>query len=312
MGDEKRPCTLEDYSKPIHEGYQNTIKLLEGDNVSSMRSDTIRLVQNGCAFHRLRSENPNQQLKDFLEIFDSLDLNGADRGIARLCLFQFSLHDQHELVSRTYSKISLIMALIFSSKSRFSMIISYPLKREIEHDVVANFMTRVSNNLGKSLSTSPSITMQVGMTQKISQYWSRQSLCLKMSQACPNDDSLSSKINDPHDTQYCMENTEQGFVDYASSRKMEWEVGNMSYVMDFTILENVESNIDPSLSQVILGKPFVETAMLMIDNEKGLITFIEGIRKVILDNESSGALRISSWMILGWRFSRFIPILLRY
>ncbi|GJV37264.1 hypothetical protein Tco_1409741 [Tanacetum coccineum] len=29
-------------------------------------------------------------------------------------------------------------------------------------------------------------------------------------------------------------------------------VGNMSYVMDFTILDNVEANIDPSLSQVVL------------------------------------------------------------
>ncbi|GJX64594.1 hypothetical protein Tco_0298937 [Tanacetum coccineum] len=35
-------------------------------------------------------------------------------------------------------------------------------------------------------------------------------------------------------------------------------VRNMSYVMDFTILENVEANIGPSLSKVAFGKPFVE------------------------------------------------------
>nr|GFA35956.1 protein kinase-like domain, concanavalin A-like lectin/glucanase domain protein [Tanacetum cinerariifolium] len=55
---------------------------------------------------------------------------------------------------------------------------------------------------------------------------------------------------------------------------------NMSYVMDFTILENVEANIDPSLSQVIFGRPFVETTKLILDEEQGLITFTYGIREV--------------------------------
>nr|GEV65720.1 pentatricopeptide repeat-containing protein At3g02650, mitochondrial [Tanacetum cinerariifolium] len=34
--------TLRDYSKPSHEGYMNTIELLEGNNVIPLRSDTIR------------------------------------------------------------------------------------------------------------------------------------------------------------------------------------------------------------------------------------------------------------------------------
>ncbi|GJW57996.1 hypothetical protein Tco_0104727 [Tanacetum coccineum] len=42
-----------------------------------LRSDTIRLVQNGCSFHGLRSEDPNQHLKDFLKLVDSLDLDGS-------------------------------------------------------------------------------------------------------------------------------------------------------------------------------------------------------------------------------------------
>ncbi|GKD80310.1 hypothetical protein Tco_1342931 [Tanacetum coccineum] len=47
MGDENQPRTLGDYSRPSHEGYRHTIELPEGDNVSSLRSDIIRLVQNG-------------------------------------------------------------------------------------------------------------------------------------------------------------------------------------------------------------------------------------------------------------------------
>nr|GEX34051.1 MAK10-like protein [Tanacetum cinerariifolium] len=34
--------------RPSHEGYRNTIEFPDGNNVAPLRSDTIRLVQNGC------------------------------------------------------------------------------------------------------------------------------------------------------------------------------------------------------------------------------------------------------------------------
>ncbi|GKF60589.1 zinc finger, CCHC-type containing protein, partial [Tanacetum coccineum] len=86
--------TLEDYSRTSHEGYRNTIELPERNNVVPLRSDTIRLVQNGCSFHGLRSEDPNQHLKDFLKLVDSLDLDGENRERTCLRLFQFFLRDQ--------------------------------------------------------------------------------------------------------------------------------------------------------------------------------------------------------------------------
>ncbi|GJS07545.1 MAK10-like protein [Tanacetum coccineum] len=94
MGDENPIHTLRDYSKPSYEGYRNTIELPEGNNVVPFRSDTIRLVQNGCSFHGLWSEDPNQHLKDFLKIVDSLDLDSENRERTRLRLFKFSLRDQ--------------------------------------------------------------------------------------------------------------------------------------------------------------------------------------------------------------------------
>ncbi|GJZ72288.1 MAK10-like protein [Tanacetum coccineum] len=94
IGDENPIRTLGDYSKPSHEGYRNTIKLPTGNNVVPLRSDTIRLVQNGCSFHELLSEDPNQHLKDFLKLVDSLDLDGENRERTRVRLFQFSLRDQ--------------------------------------------------------------------------------------------------------------------------------------------------------------------------------------------------------------------------
>ncbi|GKD23748.1 protein kinase-like domain, concanavalin A-like lectin/glucanase domain protein, partial [Tanacetum coccineum] len=66
MGDENPRCTLGDYSRPRHKGNRNTIE----------------------------SEDPNQHLKDFLKIVDSIDLNVETRERTRLRLFQFSIRDQ--------------------------------------------------------------------------------------------------------------------------------------------------------------------------------------------------------------------------
>ncbi|GJV90537.1 hypothetical protein Tco_1538350 [Tanacetum coccineum] len=63
-------------------------------------------------------------------------------------------------------------------------------------------------------------------------------------------------------------------------RDMHVFVRNMSYVMDFTILENIETNIDPSLSHVVFGRPFVKIACLAITRKHRLMTFMDGIREV--------------------------------
>nr|GEU58998.1 MAK10-like protein [Tanacetum cinerariifolium] len=79
MGGENLPRTLGDYSQPSQECYRNTIEKPDGNNVVPMTSDTVRLVQNGYTFHKLRSEDPSQHLKDFLKLLDSLDLNVDNR-----------------------------------------------------------------------------------------------------------------------------------------------------------------------------------------------------------------------------------------
>nr|GEV03235.1 zinc finger, CCHC-type [Tanacetum cinerariifolium] len=70
------------------------VELPVGNNVVPLRSDIIWLVQNGCSFHELRFEDPNQHLKDFLKLVDSLDLDGENRKRTRMRLFQFPFRDQ--------------------------------------------------------------------------------------------------------------------------------------------------------------------------------------------------------------------------
>ncbi|GJS92936.1 MAK10-like protein [Tanacetum coccineum] len=65
MGDEIPRRTLGDYSRPSHEGYRNTIELLDGNNAMPLRSDTIQFVQKDAHSTRLRSEDPKSHHKDF-------------------------------------------------------------------------------------------------------------------------------------------------------------------------------------------------------------------------------------------------------
>ncbi|GJX59332.1 hypothetical protein Tco_0290722 [Tanacetum coccineum] len=63
-------------------------------------------------------------------------------------------------------------------------------------------------------------------------------------------------------------------------RDMHVFVGNMSYVMDFTILESIGTNIDPSLSHVVFGRPFVKINGLAINRKHGLMTFTDEIKEI--------------------------------
>ncbi|GJV82217.1 hypothetical protein Tco_1518087 [Tanacetum coccineum] len=63
-------------------------------------------------------------------------------------------------------------------------------------------------------------------------------------------------------------------------RDMHVFIGNMSYVIDFTILESIENNINPSLSNVVFGRPFVKIACLAINRKYGLMTLTDGIKGI--------------------------------
>nr|GEU85358.1 ribonuclease H-like domain-containing protein [Tanacetum cinerariifolium] len=231
--------------------YMNTIELPEGNNVVPLRSETIRLVQNRCSFHGLWSEGPNQHLKDFLKLVDSLDLNGDNRERTRLHLFQFSLRDQainwlerlqnsamtslcsnnikdslflkRGLVLRTYSKKSLIMASISGSNSKSFMTMSIPLQDEPSIN-----RPNDPRDFTKSVKA-------ISLPQDVPSTSDRHLIKLKNqvqhlieAHLAPKQPIQVNKItysceiySGPHDTQYCMENPKQAFVDYTSSRTDE-------------------------------------------------------------------------------------------
>ncbi|GJZ69679.1 hypothetical protein Tco_0633229 [Tanacetum coccineum] len=65
-----------------------------------------------------------------------------------------------------------------------------------------------------------------------------------------------------------------------SVRGMQVFVGNFIYVSDFVIVEDISSAIDPRLSHVVLGKPFVELSNMTYDLSLGIIKFTSGADEI--------------------------------
>ncbi|GKF51960.1 hypothetical protein Tco_0148427, partial [Tanacetum coccineum] len=57
-------------------------------------------------------------------------------------------------------------------------------------------------------------------------------------------------------------------------------IGNFTYIIDFMIVEDISSIVDPRLSQVVLGRPFVEISNMTHDPPEGVVRFINGTDKV--------------------------------
>ncbi|GJX93595.1 MAK10-like protein [Tanacetum coccineum] len=393
MGDENPIRTLGDYSKPSHEDYKNTIELRAGNNVVPLRSDTIRLVQNGCSFHGLRSEDPNQHLKEFLKLMDSLDLDGENRERMRLRLFQFSLRDQASnwLEHLPAGSISTWEDLTTRFLAQF-----FPPGRtaKLRKDILM-FQQHHGGSLSKAWTHFKDLLQKpvkaIALPQDVPSTSDHRLIELENqvqrlmeAHLAPTQPTQVNKIttsceicSGPHDTQYCMKDLERAFVEYGiasiltvaarrdgpkkstpllkaitdqyaralpSVRKLNsmlellglvprsynakfigslrgWMginvttrsyemmnshyeasiqrklnpredanggvsnftgrikgmhvfIGNFTYIVDFMIIEDISSIIDPRLMQVILEKPFIEISNMTHDQQEGIVRFI--------------------------------------
>ncbi|GJW78919.1 reverse transcriptase domain-containing protein [Tanacetum coccineum] len=136
MGDENPICTLGDYSKPSHEGYRNTIELPVGNNVGKYEHAFISsfpYLDQGLAIGRESlPDGISTHEGSYYPILAQILSTGRTENFATIypdCIqptFMENLYPKHGLVSRTYSKKSIIMASIFGSKSKFFMTMLIP------------------------------------------------------------------------------------------------------------------------------------------------------------------------------------------
>nr|GEV72159.1 MAK10-like protein [Tanacetum cinerariifolium] len=216
-------CTLRDYSKPSHEGYNNTIELLIGNKVVPLRSDTIRLVQNGCSFPGLRFEDPNQHLKDFLKLVNSLNLDDENR--------ERTMDSFQGLTTKSPSSWHrpLAPSRIFLTMSILSQ--DEPLTNQaVDFAKPVKAITLPQYFLSASDCCLIELKNQVQRLMKAHLALTQPTQVNKVTTSCEI-------CSGPYDTQYFMEDPEQAFVEYASSCTNEAEGG-----------DNHSTPLNPSIS----------------------------------------------------------------
>ncbi|GJU58148.1 hypothetical protein Tco_1235914 [Tanacetum coccineum] len=239
MGDENPIRTLGDYSKPSHEGYRNTIELLVGNNVVPLRSDTIRLVQNGCSFHGLRSEDPNQHLKYFLKLLDSPDLNGESKESApAMDSFQglttkspSSWHRPLAPSPNFYDHVNPVTRRTIDQSADGKLCD----RNAKESWALLEYLALYDNKSWNYLRDFAKPVKAIALPQDVPSTSDRRLIelknkvqCLMEAHLAPTQPTQVNKIttsceicSGPHDTQYYMKDPEQAFVEYASSRTDE-------------------------------------------------------------------------------------------
>ncbi|GJY57953.1 MAK10-like protein [Tanacetum coccineum] len=370
MRDENPICTLVDYFKPSHEGYRNTIDLPIGNNVVPLRPDTIRLVQNGCSFHGLWFEDPNQHLKDFLKLMDSLDLDGEYRERTRLCLFQFFLCDQASnwlerlpagSISTWEDLTTRFLAQLFplerTAKLRNDILIGPYDAQYCMEDPEQAFVEYTSSRTDKAgvLKTSASnphpqpdplasittkqvrkLNLMLESLGLVPQSSNTKFVCTKEEDGEvmfieiigdddePQNESLNEGEGNTMKAHGCSSNlkipcnishvhVKKAYIDLNSPlnimtrmmynwimrRKLNPRedanggisnftgrikgihvfIGNFTYVVDFMIVEDISLIIDPRLSQVVLGRPFIEISNMTHDLPEGIVRNEEDKRR---------------------------------
>ncbi|GKA49390.1 MAK10-like protein [Tanacetum coccineum] len=222
------------------------------------------MVQNRCSFHGLWSEDPNQQLKDFLKHVDSLDLDGKNKERMRLHLFQFSLRDQASNWLECLGSITTSEDLTTRFLAQF-----FPPGRTAKlHNDILMFQQHHGESLSESCTRFKDLLQKVPhhginlLLQDLAFYdnksWNdpkdfanlvtaialpldvpstsdrrlieleTQVQRLMEAHLAPTQPTQVNKIttsceicSGPHDTQYCIEDLKQAFVEYASSRTDE-------------------------------------------------------------------------------------------
>ncbi|GJV86644.1 MAK10-like protein [Tanacetum coccineum] len=282
MGDANPICTIGDYSKPSHKGYRNTIELPKGNNVVPLRSDTIWLVQNGCSFHGLRSEDPNQHLKDFLKLVDSLDLN---------------VEEEKDVVNNR----ATIESTVEPSKSEEEespkkAFVTNKFERRADDKPTKSEREKVTKNKAEEAAGASSshtfndslLGVRVGKikgkTYNLSPRWPVYEVILKKKITKKKDIGENFEIPcNIGGLTHINSLVDQGsdvnvmpFSTYRIAKDVLVDVAGYVYPMDFVILDIKEDEKRP----FILGTPFLTTAKAVIKFDKGTITLRSGKSKI--------------------------------
>nr|GEX11232.1 MAK10-like protein [Tanacetum cinerariifolium] len=300
--------TLGDYSKPSHEGYRNTIKLRVGNNVVPLRSDTIRLVQNGCSFHGLWTaklcndimmfqQHHGESLSKACTRFKNL-LQKVPHHCVNLCLqVQIFYNYVNPVIRRTIDQSTGDKLRDRNAKESQELLEDLALYDNESWNNPKNFAKPVK---AISLPQDVPSTSDCHLIELKNQVQCLMEARLALTQptqssgtefVCTKGDDddimfieIVKKDDGSHEEEPKaeglaimrrkldpMENSDRGVSNFTGRiKRMHVHIGNFTYVMDFIIVEDISSVIDSRLSRVVLGKPFIEMSNMTHDPPKGV------------------------------------------
>nr|GEY35007.1 MAK10-like protein [Tanacetum cinerariifolium]GEY38170.1 MAK10-like protein [Tanacetum cinerariifolium] len=240
MGDANPIRTLEDYSKPSHEGYKNTIELLEGNNVVPLRSDTIW---------------------DFAKLVKAISLPQDASSTFDRCLIELEHQVQH--LMKPY--IAPIQPTQVNKITSSCEICSSPHDTQYFMDNPEQaFVKYASSRTDKAVG----LVSNFMASQDAIFFMFEDDFKQQQSEMTNKIDTLLKAITDRI--------TEAFLSDTLKILKLNvnsTSPGNFTYVIDFMIVEDISSIIDPRLSQVVLERPFVEISNMTHDPPERVIRF---------------------------------------
>ncbi|GJW39225.1 hypothetical protein Tco_0065070 [Tanacetum coccineum] len=201
MGDANPIRTLGDYSKPSHEGYRNTIELPVGNNVLPLRSDTIRIAKirnNILMFQQHQGESLSEAWTCFKNLLQKFPQHGIDLWLQ----VQIFYDHVNPVTRRTIDQSAGGKLHDRNAEESWALLEDLVLYDNESWNDPRDFAKPV-----KAISL-PQDPTQVN----------------KITSSCEI-------FSDPHDTQYCMENPEQAFIEYVSLRTDEVGEGLVSNFM---------------------------------------------------------------------------------
>ncbi|GJX13304.1 RNA-directed DNA polymerase [Tanacetum coccineum] len=190
MGDENPRRTLGDYSRPSHEGYQNTIEVPNGNDLEPLRSDTIRLdILQKVPHHGIDLWLQIQIFYDYINPITRRTIDQAAGG---------NLHDKND--KETWALLEDLVLYDNESWNKPRDFAKLVKAISMPHDVPSASDSRLIE-----LENQVQRMMEVHLSQ------SKLVQVKKIASSCEI-------CSGPHDTQDCMEKPKQAFVDYVSAQ----------------------------------------------------------------------------------------------
>ncbi|GJU89601.1 hypothetical protein Tco_1302024 [Tanacetum coccineum] len=216
MGDENPIRTLGDYSKPSHEGYMNTIELPEGNNAVPLRSNTTRTAKFRnyiLIFQQHQGESLSEAWTRFKDLLQKFPHHGIDLWLK----VQIFYDHVNPVTRRTIDQSAGGKLRDRNVKESWALLEDLTLYDNESWNDPRDFAKPVKAIFPPQDVPSTSDRRLIELENQV-QHLMEAHLAPKQPVQV-NKISFSCEIcSGPHDTQYCMENPEQAFVDYASSR----------------------------------------------------------------------------------------------